>query len=130
MESRKSDWERVSQTKLGEGGQSEVYLVRTPERTKQQQRSLETINSYVSPNTQTSEVRSKQNQEYVEAIHDYTRADLPTELGAMKEFKLRDDEEQSLKRLVQEIDVLQQNRPGLPSVPSRLILYNGAPCRG
>ncbi len=116
MESRKSDWERVSPTKLGEGGQSEVYLVRTPERTKQRSRSLETMNSYVSPKTQTSEVRSKQNQEYVEAIHDYTRADLPTELGAMKEFKLREDEEQSLRRLVQEIDVLQQNRPGLPKL--------------
>ncbi len=114
MESRKSDWERVSPTKLGEGGQSEVYLVRTPERTKRRARSLIIINSYAFPNTQTDEVRSKMNQEYLEAIRDYTRPDRPTELGAMKEFKLRDDEEQSLRRLQQEVDVLQQNRPGLP----------------
>lgn len=47
MESRKPDWERVSPTKLGEVGQSEVYLVRTPERTKQRARSLEVVNSHI-----------------------------------------------------------------------------------
>jgi len=99
MESRKSDWERVNPTKLGEGGQSEVYLVRTPERTKQRARSFEIINSHAFPNTQTEEVRSKMNREYLEAIRDYTRSDLPAELGAMKEFKIRNDEQQSLRRL-------------------------------
>jgi serine/threonine protein kinase len=34
----------------------------------------------------------------------------------MKEFKLRNDEEQSLRRLEQEINVLQENRPGLPKL--------------
>ncbi len=116
MESRKSDWERVSPAKLGEGGQSEVYLVRTPERTNQRARCLEIINSHVPMTTGTSESISKANLEYVEAIRDYTRPDLPTELGAMKEFKLRDDEEQSLRRLQQEIEVLQQNRQGLPKL--------------
>ncbi|MGB9072137.1 MAG: protein kinase family protein [Terriglobales bacterium] len=116
MESRKSDWERVSPNKLGEGGQSEVYLVRTPERTKQRARSLDIINSHVPMMTGTSESMSKTNLEYVEAIREYTRPDLPTELGAMKEFKLRDDEEQSVRRLQQEIEVLQQNRPGLPKL--------------
>jgi serine/threonine protein kinase len=61
-------------------------------------------------------MRSKMNKEYLDAIRDYTRPDLPTELGAMKEFKLRDDVEQSLRRLQQEIDVLQENRPGLPKL--------------
>ena len=56
------------------------------------------------------------NQEYLEAIRDCTRQDLHTELGAMKEFKLRDNEEQSLRRLQQEIDVLRENRPGLPEL--------------
>jgi hypothetical protein len=37
-------------------------------------------------------------------------------MGAMKEFKLRDNEEQSLRRLQQEIEVLQENRPGLPKL--------------
>jgi hypothetical protein len=37
---------------------------------------------------------SQSNLEYVEAIRNYTRSDDPTEPGAMKEFKLRDDEVQ------------------------------------
>lgn len=116
MENRKSDWERVRPAKLGEGGQSEVYLVRTPDRTKQRALSLSIINSHVPMMTGTTESMSRANLEYVEAIREYTRPDLPTELGAMKEFKLRDDEEQSLRRLQQEIEVLQQNRPGLPKL--------------
>ena len=64
----------------------------------------------------TEESISSHNLEYVEAIRDYTRPDLPEELGAMKEFKIRDDEEQSLNRLIQEIEVLQQNRSGLPKL--------------
>ena len=47
MESHKSDWERVSETKLGGGGQSDVYLVRTPERTKKRAKSLATINRFI-----------------------------------------------------------------------------------
>lgn len=116
MESHKSDWERVKQELLGKGGQSEVYLVRTPERTKERARGLEVINSHVPMTTGTKESMSQANLQYVEAIQTYARADLPEELGAMKEFTLRDDEEQSLRRLQQEIDVLQQNRPGLPKL--------------
>jgi serine/threonine protein kinase len=116
MESHKSDWERVNPEKLGEGGQSEVYLVRTPDRTKQRARSFGISSSYAFPNTQTEEMRSKMNREYLDAIRDYTRPDLPIELGAIKEFKLRDDVEQSFRRLQQEIDVLQENRPGLPKL--------------
>jgi serine/threonine protein kinase len=118
MESRKRDWERVSPTKLGEGGQSEVYLVRTPERTKQRARSLEVINSHIPTaiSFTTPEEKISVNVRFAEAIRDYTSPDLPKELGAMKEFKLRDDEEQSFRRLEQEIEVLQQGRPGLPKL--------------
>lgn len=56
------------------------------------------------------------NIRFAAAVHNYTREDLPHELGAMKEFKLRDDVEQSLERLEQEVEVLQQNRPGLPKL--------------
>jgi serine/threonine protein kinase len=114
MEGKKSEWDRVKKEPLGEGGQSKVYLVRTPERTKQRRRSLEIINSHAPMLTGTKESISSHNLEYVEAIRNYTRPDLPEELGAMKEFKIRDDEEQSLNRLNQEIEVLRQNRPGLP----------------
>jgi serine/threonine protein kinase len=116
MESHKSDWERVNPEKLGEGGQSEVYLVRTPERTKQRARSLQSLESYSPPSmiVTTVEKRTPMTIGFAEAIRDYTRDDRLDELGAMKEFKLRDDEEQSLWRLQQEIDVLNENRPGLP----------------
>jgi serine/threonine protein kinase len=50
----------------------------------------------------------------------YARPDSVSELGAMKVFKIRDDEQQSLDRLKQEIQVLKQNRPGLP----KLLDYN------
>ncbi len=119
MESHKSDWERVNPTKpLGGGGQSDVYLVRTPERTKQRARSLQFLDSHVPTaiSYTTAEEKSNLNIQFGEAIRDYTRSDLLAELGAMKEFKLRNDEEQSLRRLEQEINVLQENRPGLPKL--------------
>lgn len=116
MEGKKSEWERVKKEPLGEGGQSKVYLVRTPERTKQRRRSLESIKAHPPISVGTEESISIRNLEYVEAIRDYTRPDLPEELGAMKEFKIRDDEEQSLSRLRQEIEVLQQNLSGLPKL--------------
>ena len=91
MESRKSDWERVGREKLGEGGQSEVYLVRTPERTDERARSLHFLESHAPPSmiVTTAENRTPKTIEFVEAIRDYTRPDLLSELGAMKEFKLR-----------------------------------------
>jgi serine/threonine protein kinase len=118
MESHKSDWERVNPEPLGGGGQSDVYLVRTAERTRQRARSLEIINSHIPTaiSFTTAEEKTTINVQFAEAIGSYTRSDLHEELGAMKEFKLRNDEQQSLRRLQQEIDVLQQNRPGLPKL--------------
>jgi serine/threonine protein kinase len=118
MESHKSDWERVSSTKLGEGGQSEVYLVRTPARTKQRANSLAVLDSHIptAMSFTTADEKTNVNVQFAEAVREYTRPDLPIELGAMKEFKLRNDEEQSLKRLEQEIEVLRDGRPGLPKL--------------
>jgi serine/threonine protein kinase len=116
MKSKKSDWQRVKEEPLGEGGQSKVYLVRTPERTLQRLQCLAVVNSHIYNPTSTQEARLSANIEYLDALRNYIRPDLPKELGAMKEFKLRDDEEQSLRRLQQEIDVLNENRPGLPKL--------------
>jgi serine/threonine protein kinase len=118
MQGKKSEWERVRREPLGEGGQSKVYLVRTPARTKQRRQSLGILNSHIPTaiSYTTIEEKSDVNIRFAEALQDYTRLDIPEELGAMKEFKIRDDEKQSLDRLKQEIEVLQQNRPGLPKL--------------
>src|SRR5580704_3420693 len=100
MESHKSDWERVKPEPLGEGGQSKVYLVRTPERTKEREQSRDAIKNHVWILDSTSKSHLIESRlKFVEAIQTYIRADKANELGAMKEFKLRDDEEQSLRRL-------------------------------
>ncbi len=117
MEGKKSEWERVKREPLGEGGQSKVYLVRTPERTKERKQSLEAITNHVWILDTTDKVHLVESRlKFIEAIRTYTRADKPNELGAMKEFKIRDDAKQSLDRLDQEIEVLKQNRPGLPKL--------------
>jgi serine/threonine protein kinase len=116
MESKKTDWQRVREKPLGEGGQSKVYLVRTPERTRERLKSLAILNSHIYNATSTDDERLKTNIEYLDALRNYLRSDKPEELGAMKEFKLRDDEEQSLRRLQQEIEVLAEKRPGLPKL--------------
>jgi serine/threonine protein kinase len=117
MGNHKSDWEQVDEEPIGEGGQSKVYRVRTPERTDERKQTRDAIKNYVWINASTNEFTLHESRlRYAEAIRRYTRDDLPEELGAMKEFKLRNDEQQSLRRLQQEIDVLQQKRPGLPKL--------------
>jgi serine/threonine protein kinase len=116
MESKKSDWQRVSEEPLGEGGQSKVYLVRTPERTMERLKCLAIVNSHIYNATSSHEDRLKTTIGYLDALRNYLRRDQPEERGAMKEFKLRDNEEQSLHRLKREIAILQESRPGLPKL--------------
>ena len=90
MESRKSDLgERVTPKPLGGGGQSDVYLVRTPERTKQRASSLKLLSSHIPTaiSFTTAEEKTTINVQFAEAIGNYTRSDLPEELGAMKEIQ-------------------------------------------
>src|SRR5208283_6105354 len=86
MEGKKSEWERVKPEPLGEGGQSKVYLVRTPEKTKQRRRSLEILNAHIPTaiSYTTIDEKSNVNVQFAEAIRDYTRDDKPQELAAMK----------------------------------------------
>jgi len=74
MQGKKSEWERVKKEPLGEGGQSKVYLVRTPERTKERKQSREAITNHVWVSASTSEsALQKSRMEYVEAIQTYSR---------------------------------------------------------
>jgi len=53
--------------------------------------------------------------EFAAAVVNYARNEVSSDLGAMKVFKVR-EEGQDGERLRQEIEVLQQNRPGLPKI--------------
>jgi serine/threonine protein kinase len=100
-------WEEVS--RLGKGGQSEVFLVRSPARVAERLDCLRTIRQ-----AQDADKRA----DLANAIVTYARPDSPSELGAMKKFVIRpqSDEQQAIDRLSQEIQVLQQKRPGLPKL--------------
>ena len=100
-------WERIS--RLGGGGQSDVFLVRSPARVTQRSACVRTIKSALN--------REKE-PDFADAIWSYSRPDSVSELGARKEFKIREEggEQQALQRLQQEIHVLQEGRPGLPTL--------------
>ena len=100
-------WERIK--RLGGGGQSDVFLVRSPARATQRAACLRTIRAALDQDKRS---------EMADAMWSYSRPDSPSELGAMKIFKIRDEggEEQSLNRLKQEFKVLSENRPGLPKL--------------
>jgi hypothetical protein len=109
--------------KLGEGGQSNVYLVRRPDRVTERQECIKKLNSSPWPNGSTDEARLK---EFADAFVRFSRQDEPSELGALKIFKIPvggdlaplpgSKESEAINRLENEIAVLQQNRPGLPKL--------------
>jgi serine/threonine protein kinase len=107
------DWEALST--LGNGGQSDVYLVRSGKRVKERAQDLEEIRTSID---------GDQRANLANAIWSYARPDLNDELGALKKFRIRDagpmtgvpgsEEEQSVHRLEREIAILKQNFAGLP----------------
>ena len=108
------NWEKVKP--LGEGGQSNVFLARTPQRTRERQKFLELLNSFPPPITAVTEERAQLNVQFAGALLAYTQSDLVSELGALKIFKIRQEggSSQALERLRKEVHVLRKNRMGLP----------------
>jgi len=102
-----AQWEHIK--RLGGGGQSDVFLVRSPERVTQRAVCLQTIRTALD---------AGRDAELAEAIWEYSRPERPSELGAKKIFKIRpdSDEEHALRRLKQEFHVLQEDRQGLPKL--------------
>lgn len=100
-------WERIS--RLGGGGQSDVFLVRSPARVTQRAACIRTIKAALD--------RDKE-PDFADAVWSYSRPDTLSELGAMKEFKIREEggEQQALQRLQQEIHVLGDGRSDLPKL--------------
>jgi serine/threonine protein kinase len=111
------DWEVVRQ--LGEGGQSNVFLVRSPERSRERASSCQMI---------IGALRTNEPAQLAEACWAYARPDDPSELGALKQFKigLADDgrsspsqesaDGEALERLKSEVKMLRKNAPGLPKL--------------
>lgn len=110
----RNDWEEIE--RLGGGGQSDVFLVRNPKRRADRAECLKQIRSALD---------GDKRAELATAIWSYARADLPSELGALKAYKIRPEgfprvlsteESEAIERLRAEIQVLSQNRPGLPKL--------------
>ena len=113
----REDWEEIE--RLGEGGQSVVSLVRNRKRRSERAKSLDQIRSALD---------GDKRAELATAIWSYARPDLPSELGALKAFKIQPEdlkrlpplpgsaEYEAIERLKNEILALSQNRPGLPKL--------------
>lgn len=110
---KRDDWEKIRP--LGGGGQSDVFLVRTPARVADRKKRLQKLMELAGQGF--NETRA---QEFAQASLEYAREERLAELGALKKFKPRaagpQAEQQALERKRSEIAVLQQNRPGLPEL--------------
>jgi|GEM_PF-5568799 len=114
-----ADWEQIKP--LGKGGQSEVFLVRNLDRHSERAKCLEQIRSAIDRDYRA---------ELATAIWSYARQDQPSELGALKVFKIApedttgsyippvpgSEEYEAIKRLENEIAALHQKRKGLPEL--------------
>lgn len=114
--SAETDWERIKP--LGGGGQSDVFLVRSPERVLERTSSLQKIRTALD---------GDKRAELAEAVWSYARPDADAELGALKVFKIPPEgatlsplpgspQYEAVERLKNEIAVLQQGRRGLPKL--------------
>jgi hypothetical protein len=72
------DWEYVRPEPLGQGGQSRVYLVRRPERTKVREKSFATLASLSGMS-----LERKKAEAFSVATMDVARQDYPPELAAL-----------------------------------------------
>lgn len=107
-------WEQLEP--LGEGGQSKVFLVRSPGRVQERR---DVIQQVIGSNPWTVAMSEQERPEKIDqlamSLWKYARPDTVSELGALKMFKIPDgpDGEEALGRLRNEISVLRQGKPGL-----------------
>src|ERR1700693_424384 len=131
QETTLSSWDKLEQ--LGEGGQSEVFRVRRPERVQQRLKLIDAImqsgawaqmatpqglkalreSGYAPPDGDISAVRGLSN--LLHAAYEYARPEYHSELAALKIFKMPkgEDADEALARLANEISVLRAEKPGL-----------------
>ncbi len=102
-------WQRISL--LGSGGQSEVYLARSAKRVIERKNSLrDVVHLWASPSHDDA-------AHLADCLWNYARPEVPSELGALKIFKVRSDkpgaQAEAIERLKREVHVLKRNFPGL-----------------
>jgi serine/threonine protein kinase len=106
-----SGWEKVRP--LGQGGQSEVFLVRRPERVKERRECVDQMRIALD--------RGKMD-EFASLSWTYARPELDAELGALKVFKIsqgtvpQGERGRAVQRFKNELKVLNENLPGLPKL--------------
>jgi hypothetical protein len=115
-----ADWEQIGEP-LGEGGQSQVLLVRRPARVLERTSAAREIREVNPWHTPVMGDPARRAHQFAAAIWKSARPDTPSELGAMKLFnKLREagpeGERRAVERLKSEIEVLRESRPGLPKL--------------
>lgn len=98
-------WEIVEP--LGGGGQSEVFLARSPARVAEREKCLQGVRASLD---------ADKRADLATAIWSYARPESHTELGALKVFKMREGGAPAQERLKREIAVLRENRPNLPKL--------------
>ena len=114
-------WEIIEP--LGGGGQSDVFLVRTPERKRRRDTYLDQLGKLSGKSYD-----SRGAAEVAEALWNYARPELTEELGALKQFKIPPEspmtpsptlgskDAEAFERLKNEIAVLKKGLPGLPRI--------------
>jgi antitoxin (DNA-binding transcriptional repressor) of toxin-antitoxin stability system len=118
---KRTDWEEIKP--LGEGGQSQVFLVRSPKRVAERAVSVAKVQQHAGG------CRIDGAAELAEAAWNYARPEIPSELGALKIFKIPPEgqtlpappgsnEFEAIVRLKNEIAELGQDLPGLPKLLS------------
>jgi serine/threonine protein kinase len=107
-------WEQLGDP-IGEGGQSNVYLVRRPARVAERNAALEGLRHDPWGPFSASEMAGRLSV-LLTSLSEYLRPDGPDDLGALKRFKIAGngkESEEAVGRLKNEITILQQNRLGL-----------------
>jgi serine/threonine protein kinase len=116
---KRTDWEVIKP--LGGGGQSDVFLVRSPKRVVERATLVAKVQQHAGG------CRIEGAAELAEAVWNYARPEVPSELGALKIFKIPPDgstippppgskESEAIVRLKNEITALSRDLPGLPKL--------------
>lgn len=114
---KRADWETIKP--LGGGGQSDVFLVRSSKRQSERANDLVKIRFAID---------GDKRSDLADAIWSYVRPESPSELGALKQFRIAPEtsehftaqpgsmDHEAIERLKNETKALSEGRVGLPKI--------------